>query len=127
MASIIEEGKEVEDLSNVPPPAPTNPSVFREFYNDQSCLLPKDKMRTVLIYAMCGIVDGFSESSLKEPPFSFQNYHALKPTIAMVKLEIKRRDPGLKGIANVEIAELMKMLQEKNDLLSDEYIEFIRK
>ena len=70
LASIIEEEKEVEVLPNIPPPAPTNPSVFREFYNDQSCFLPKDKIRMVLVCAMCGIVDRFFESSLKEPPFS---------------------------------------------------------
>ena len=127
LASIIEEEKEVEVLPNIPPPAPTNPSVFREFYNDQSCFLPKDKIRMVLVCAMCGIVDGFFEPSLKEPPFSSQNYDTLKPTIAVVKLEIKRRDPRLKGTANVNIAELMKMLRERNDLLSDECIGFIRK
>lgn len=127
LESILQESKNPEDLPDVPAAVETDPSKFIEYYKDQSLLDPKDKLRLIVTCAICGVVENVTYESLKLPPFSVQNWHNIKPTISIVKNELKRRVPGIKGIANTKLGVLLSMLEEKNDVLSEEDVEFIKK
>ena len=63
---------------------------------------------------------------LKRPPFFCQNWHNIKPTIAIVKKELKRRQPDIRGIGNTKLGGLLDILEEKSDVLSEDDVAYIK-
>ena len=67
------------------------------------------------------------DSVKNESPWKYQNFHNIKPTIDILKKEIKRRDGSVKGISNMKLEFLLTKLKEQNSLLQDNCVEFIKK
>ena len=108
------------------PVDPLLPSPFQLYYEDQSLLLPKNKIRLALGCCMAGIVTNFKFDALALEPFSIANHHQIRPTIAVIQAELKRRDPKIKGLVNLKLAQLLQKLEVTNSLLTDGCIIFLK-
>ena len=80
----------------------------------------------ILRCAICSVIDGLSLEDLKLPSFSCQNWHTVKPTISMITTELKRREPGIRGIENTKLNGLLKILKAKKDVLSEDDVVYIK-
>ena len=101
-------------------------SPFELYFEDQSQLEPKLKIRLIMACCIAGLVEGFDMSSLQSIPFSSQNAFSIKPNKVMVRSELKRRDPGIKNISNIKLDDLMVIMEASNkEHLTTDCIKFI--
>ena len=89
-----------------------------------------DPFLVVLILACCisGLIEGLMIEDIKSSsPWKHQNYHAIKPTMEVMKKEIKRRDAEARGISNLKFDRIVQVMKDKNELLTVTCKEFIVK
>ena len=121
VSPLDEEGAGTSDSSSASAVSP-----FELFFEDQSKLEPKLKIRLIMACCIGGLVEGFDMSSLQSIPFSSQNLFNIKPNKVIVRAELKRRDPGIKNISNIKLDDLMVIMTESNKkYLSEKCIKFI--
>ena len=91
-------------------------------------MAPKQKIRLILSCCISGLIDGLSIEDIKSSsPWLHQNFHAIKPTMEVMKKEIKRRDPNKTGISNLKFDRIVEVMTEMNVLLTDACKEYIIK
>ena len=101
-------------------------SPFELYFEDQSKLEPKLKLRLIMSCCISGLVEGFNMSSLQSIPFSSQNLFSIKPNKVMVRAELKRRDPAVNKISNLKLDDLMVIMESSNkEHLTKDCIKFI--
>ena len=98
-------------------------SPFQSYWEDQSKVNPKNKLKLLFCAAASGAVDGFSLNDLGEEPFKDQP--GIRPAREVLRDEIKRRDPQAKTIVRHSVKELMVMMTNTNNLLTPECQKFI--
>ena len=112
VSPLDEEGAGASDSSSASAVSPVSP--FELFFEDQSKLEPKLKIRLIMACCIGGLVEGFDMSSLQSIPFSSQNLFNIKPNKVIVRAGLKRRDPGIKNISNIKLDDLMVIMTESN-------------
>ena len=103
-------------------------SEFQRYYEDQSLLNSKNKVKLIMACVVAGqLVEGFSLEDLTREPFSSGNIFGLRPTAGVLLQELKRRDPAIRGITKCKGPELFELLGERSHLISEGCKAFIVK
>lgn len=102
-------------------------SQFEQYYEDQSRLPVKNKVKLIIACCFAGSIPNFAENDLKKDPFQSGNLTQTKPTVETVKTELERRDPDIRGLSKKKVKDLILLLKDRNYVLSDGCIAFIQK
>lgn len=94
-------------------------SPFEMYYEDQSQVKPKHKIKLLMACAIAGVIEGFTWEHLQQEPFDVANLGEIKPVVEVIKGELKRRDPKIRGVTKKTPMELIEMLRERNNVLTD--------
>ena len=103
------------------PPPRTSP--FQVYWEDQEKVKPKNKIKLLLCVAASGAVDGLSLKDLAEEPFKGQI--GITPGRAVLRDELRRRDPAIKTLVRHSVDQLMELMKSSNNLLTAECLKFV--
>ena len=98
-------------------------SPFQQYYEDQSKVDPKNKLKLLFAVAASGVVPDFTLADLTEGSFKYQP--CMRMSKDVIKGEITRRDPTSKFLVKHTISDLMQMLSDITPKLTDNCKKFI--
>ena len=100
-------------------PSTEEEETLEQFMNDDSKVSPADRIQTMISLCFAYVKDFSTDVA----PFNHSKFNKMKrkhkPTAPILKKEIKRRKPDMKGYAHKKIADLLVILQGDDFKLPD--------